>query len=95
MVDDVGTGLTRALYATFIAALPEGRFSYPLVAHSDPRGSFSEMLKTRASGQFSYFTAHPGITRGGHYHHSKIEKFLIVQGAGAVPLPPYRDGRHP
>lgn len=80
MVDDVGTGLTRALYATFIAALPEGRFSYPLVAHSDPRGSFSEMLKTRASGQFSYFTAHPGITRGGHYHHSKTEKFLIVQG---------------
>ena len=38
------------------------------------------MLKTRDSGQFSYFTAHPGVTRGGHYHHTKTEKFLIVHG---------------
>ena len=79
-VADVGVGLTRALYATFVAALPEDVFAYPLVAHSDPRGSFSEMLKTRDSGQFSYFTAHPGVTRGGHYHHTKTEKFLIVHG---------------
>ncbi len=77
----VGTGLIRALYATYVAALPEQAFSYPLAAHTDPRGSFSEMLKTGDSGQFSYFTAHPGVTRGGHYHHSKVEKFLIVQGS--------------
>ena len=38
------------------------------------------MLKTEDSGQFSYFTAHPGITRGGHYHHSKTEKFLVIKG---------------
>ena len=38
------------------------------------------MLKTREAGQFSYFTAHPGVTRGGHYHHTKTEKFLIVHG---------------
>ena len=44
------------------------------------RGRFVEMLRTPDSGQFSYFTAHPGITRGGHYHHSKTEKFLVVQG---------------
>jgi UDP-2-acetamido-2,6-beta-L-arabino-hexul-4-ose reductase len=41
---------------------------------------FVEMLKTRDSGQFSYFTAHPGVTRGGHYHHAKTEKFLVIQG---------------
>ena len=41
---------------------------------------FSEMLKTKDSGQFSFFTAGPGVTRGGHYHHSKTEKFLVVQG---------------
>ena len=64
----------------YVAALPESEFAYPLVAHTDPRGSFSEMLKTRESGQFSYFTAHPGVTRGGHYHHTKTEKFLIVAG---------------
>jgi UDP-2-acetamido-2,6-beta-L-arabino-hexul-4-ose reductase len=38
------------------------------------------MLKTPDSGQFSYFTAHPGITRGGHYHHTKTEKFLVIKG---------------
>ena len=38
------------------------------------------MLKTKDSGQFSFFTAHPGITRGGHYHHSKTEKFLVIKG---------------
>jgi len=80
LIESVGVGLIRALYATFVAALPPEAFSYPLVAHTDPRGSFSEMLKTRTSGQFSYFTAHPGVTRGGHYHHSKTEKFLVVEG---------------
>jgi UDP-2-acetamido-2,6-beta-L-arabino-hexul-4-ose reductase len=39
------------------------------------------MLKTPDSGQFSYFTAHPGITRGGHYHHTKTEKFLVIKGS--------------
>ena len=38
------------------------------------------MLKTTDSGQFSFFTAHPGITRGGHYHHTKNEKFLVLKG---------------
>jgi UDP-2-acetamido-2,6-beta-L-arabino-hexul-4-ose reductase len=38
------------------------------------------MLKTPDSGQFSYFTAKPGITRGEHYHHTKVEQFLVIQG---------------
>lgn len=80
MIDAVGTGLTRALYATYVAALPASEFSYEIVSHRDPRGAFSEMLKTRSAGQFSYFNAHPGVTRGGHYHHTKTEKFLIVYG---------------
>ena len=41
---------------------------------------FAEILKTKDSGQFSFFTAGSGITRGGHYHHSKTEKFLVVKG---------------
>lgn len=76
----VGEGLTRALYATFISHLPPDEFSYPVPAHSDGRGVFVEMLKTRDSGQFSYFTAHPGATRGSHYHHTKTEKFLVMKG---------------
>ena len=81
VTDAVGCGLTRALYATYVSFLPSNRFTYTVPMHSDPRGVFVEMLKTRDSGQFSYFTAHPGVTRGGHYHHSKTEKFLVIKGS--------------
>jgi UDP-2-acetamido-2,6-beta-L-arabino-hexul-4-ose reductase len=76
----VGTGLVRSLYATYLTYLPNERFAYDVPVHGDPRGVFVEMLKTPDSGQFSYFTAHPGITRGGHYHHTKTEKFLVIKG---------------
>jgi UDP-2-acetamido-2,6-beta-L-arabino-hexul-4-ose reductase len=77
----VGSGLTRALYATYVSHLPPQDFVYDIPRHSDQRGVFVEMLKTIDSGQFSYFTAHPGVTRGGHYHHSKTEKFLVIRGS--------------
>lgn len=77
----VGTGLVRALYATYVSYLLPGKFAYDLPKHGDERGIFVEMLKTPDSGQFSFFTAHPGITRGGHYHHTKTEKFLVIKGA--------------
>jgi UDP-2-acetamido-2,6-beta-L-arabino-hexul-4-ose reductase len=80
LVDAVGVGLVRALYATYISYLEPEKFAYPLIKHEDKRGWFSEFVKTEGAGQVSVFTAHPGITRGGHYHHSKTEKFLIVQG---------------
>ncbi|MEK9802021.1 MAG: capsular polysaccharide biosynthesis protein CapF [Curvibacter sp.] len=80
MTDRVGTGLVRALYATYVSYLPVEAFAYEVPQHADPRGVFVEMLKTPDCGQFSYFTAHPGVTRGGHYHHSKTEKFLVIRG---------------
>jgi len=80
MSERVGTGLVRALYATYVSYLPVEAFSYTVPLYGDPRGVFAEMLKTPDCGQFSYFTAHPGITRGGHYHHSKTEKFLVIKG---------------
>lgn len=76
----VGAGLTRALYATYVSYLQPKDFIYEVPKHGDSRGTFVEMLKTVDSGQFSFFTAHPGVTRGGHYHHSKIEKFLVIKG---------------
>ena len=82
MSERVGTGLVRALYATYVSYLPNERFAYEVQQYEDPRGVFVEMLKTHDSGQFSYFTAHPGITRGGHYHHTKTEKFLVIKGTG-------------
>jgi UDP-2-acetamido-2,6-beta-L-arabino-hexul-4-ose reductase len=76
----VGAGLERALHATYLSYLKPAQFDYALTRHTDPRGTFAEMLRTPDAGQFSYFTAHPGITRGGHYHHTKTEKFLVLNG---------------
>jgi UDP-2-acetamido-2,6-beta-L-arabino-hexul-4-ose reductase len=80
MSERVGMGLVRALYATYVSYLPKERFAYDLPVNGDPRGVFVEMLKTPDSGQFSYFTLRPGFTRGGHYHHTKTEKFLVTKG---------------
>ncbi|MDF1645935.1 MAG: NAD-dependent epimerase/dehydratase family protein [Legionellaceae bacterium] len=80
ITEQVGSGLTRKLYSTYVSYLPVEKFNYYLQTHADPRGRFVEMLKTKDSGQFSFFTAGPGITRGGHYHHTKTEKFLVVKG---------------
>ena len=80
ITENVGAGLIRALYSTYVSYLPPESFTYTVPQHGDERGVFVEMLKTRNAGQFSFFTAHPGITRGGHYHHSKTEKFLVIKG---------------
>ena len=80
VLERVGTGLTRALYATYVSYLPKERFTYSIPVHGDKRGIFVEMLKTKDSGQFSFFTAHPGVTRGRHYHNTKSEKFLVIKG---------------
>lgn len=80
VTDRVGDGFVRALYSTYLSYLPPELFTYEVPKYGDPRGVFVEMLKTPDCGQFSFFTAHPGITRGGHYHHTKTEKFLVIKG---------------
>jgi UDP-2-acetamido-2,6-beta-L-arabino-hexul-4-ose reductase len=80
ITERVGAGLVRALYSTYVSYLPTNSFVYPVPLYGDARGVFVEMLKTPDCGQFSYFTAYPGVTRGGHYHHSKTEKFLVIKG---------------
>jgi UDP-2-acetamido-2,6-beta-L-arabino-hexul-4-ose reductase len=80
ITEPVGTGLVRSLYSTYVSYLPTNCFNYSVQQHEDERGMFVEMLKTPNAGQFSFFTAYPGVTRGGHFHHSKTEKFLVIKG---------------
>ncbi|MGF1691947.1 UDP-2-acetamido-2,6-beta-L-arabino-hexul-4-ose reductase [Photobacterium kagoshimensis] len=80
ITENVGSGFARALYSTYLSYFTPSQFSYHVPSYGDERGVFCEMLKTKDAGQFSFFTAHPGITRGGHYHHTKNEKFLVIKG---------------
>lgn len=83
-VPDQGDPFSKKLYATYLSYLPEDAFSYPLTTHSDHRGSFTEILRTAANGQFSVNISKPGITKGNHWHHTKNEKFLVVSGQGVI-----------
>ena len=79
-VGTVGKGFDRALYATYLSYLTPPKFVNSLDVHSDERGTFSELLKTEESGQMSFFTVNPGQVRGGHYHHTKNERFVVLKG---------------
>lgn len=80
ITEKVGGGLVGKLYSTYLSYISPENFAYSIPSYGDSRGMFAEMLKTKNSGQMSFFTAKPGVTRGGHYHHSKTEKFLVVRG---------------
>jgi len=79
-IENVGYGIDKALYATYISHLPKDDFTYTLNGNKDDRGIFVEFLKNKMVGQFSFLSSKPGVTRGNHFHHTKIEKFLVIKG---------------
>jgi UDP-2-acetamido-2,6-beta-L-arabino-hexul-4-ose reductase len=76
----------RALYATYLSYLDGEDFAYPLQVRADNRGELAEMMKSRTFGQIFVSRTKPGIVRGNHYHHTKTEKFLVLQGDAAIRL---------
>ncbi|MEV5029135.1 NAD-dependent epimerase/dehydratase family protein [Paenibacillus sp. LPE1-1-1.1] len=74
----------RALYGTFLSYLEEDNFSYRLKKYEDNRGWLSEFIKSDSMGQIFISKTKPGITRGNHWHHTKVEKFLVIQGEAVI-----------
>ena len=74
----------KKLYSTYLSYLPDEKVAFPLKMNEDPRGSFTELLKTADHGQFSVNISKPGITKGQHWHHSKWEFFMVVSGHGLI-----------
>lgn len=92
MVPDMTEGgFEKKLYSTYLSYLPKDKFSYPLITHTDDRGSFTEILKSADRGQVSVNISKPGITKGNHWHHTKNEKFLVVSGEGLIRFRKYGD----
>ncbi|WP_291270424.1 NAD-dependent epimerase/dehydratase family protein [Geothrix sp.] len=59
-------------------------YPMPLRLHTDTRGGLFEAVKTQHGGQAFLSSTHPGITRGRHYHHRKVERFLVVSGEAEI-----------
>ena len=60
--------------------------AYGLEQKTDARGSLAEFLKSPHAGQVFVSRTKPGVTRGNHYHHSKTEKFLVLEGSALIRL---------
>ena len=74
----------KKLYSTYLSYLPKEKAIFPLKMNVDPRGSFTELLRTEKCGQVSINISKPGITKGQHWHHTKWEFFMVVAGKGMI-----------
>ena len=74
----------KKLYSLYLTYLPTAAFKYPLKMNTDHRGSFTTVMKTLDSGQFSVNISKPGITKGQHWHNSKWELFIVVAGRARI-----------
>lgn len=92
ILPDLSDPFIRALYATYISFLPSDAFSYPLTAKSDARGELAELVKSHSSGQFFISRTRPGITRGDHYHDTKVERFIVLEGEASIRFRPVLGG---
>jgi UDP-2-acetamido-2,6-beta-L-arabino-hexul-4-ose reductase len=80
------TPFELALFNTFRCYIPEEKYPFFFKLNTDQRGTFVEVARTGSSGQFSYSTTKPGITRGNHFHTRKAERFAVIQGKARISL---------
>lgn len=83
-IPDFSNPLVGKLYGTYLSYLPEDHFSYGLDKKFDHRGCLAEFAKSPAFGQIFVSRTAPGVTRGNHYHHTKAEKFLVLEGEAMI-----------
>ncbi len=84
LLPDFSDKFVKELYTTYLSYLQTNDFAYTLDIKSDERGSLAELLKSPYIGQVFISRTLPGITRGNHYHHTKTEKFMVVQGKAII-----------
>lgn len=84
IIPNLSDELTKDLYSTYLSYLQDDDFSYQLDKKVDDRGWLAELIKSKEFGQMFVSKTKPGITRGNHYHHTKVEKFIVIQGIADI-----------
>lgn len=92
ILPDMGDPFIRALYSTYLSYLPTDTFAYGLTQRVDQRGELAELLKSPRIGQIFVSRTRPGFTRGNHYHDSKVEKFVVMEGDAVIRFRPILGG---
>lgn len=81
---DFKNAFDRFLYATYTSYLDKKDFGYDLEMKTDERGWLVEFIKSEQAGQIFMSRTKPGFSRGNHWHHTKIEKFLVIDGQAEI-----------
>jgi UDP-2-acetamido-2,6-beta-L-arabino-hexul-4-ose reductase len=84
ILPDLANPLTKYLYTTYVSFYDVQNLAYPVDLKTDDRGWLFELIKSPHAGQVFVSRTRPGITRGNHYHDTKIEKFCVIQGEGVI-----------
>lgn len=83
-VPNTGDEFIKKLYSTYISYVPVEKMTTQAIQNIDNRGSFTELVKTNTAGQISVSFSKPGVVRGNHYHHTKIERFIVIKGHAKI-----------
>ena len=83
---DLSEHFTRALFSTYLSYLEPEDLAFDLDVRADERGDLAELVREPHAGQIFVSRTHPGITRGNHYHDTKVERFMVIEGEGLVRL---------
>lgn len=83
-VPSTGDDFTKKLYSTYLSYVPINDLIVDLSPHKDDRGTFCELVRTKECGQVSVSTTKAGILRGGHYHNTKMERFIVLSGKAKI-----------
>lgn len=86
IIPDLKGDFERFMYSVYLSYIPENELGYGLLMRGDGRGWLSEIIKSKNFGQIFVSKTKPGITRGNHFHHTKVEKFIVIEGEGIVRL---------
>ncbi|GAA4444655.1 NAD-dependent epimerase/dehydratase family protein [Ravibacter arvi] len=86
-IPDLKSTFEINLFNTFRSFIDHNDF-FPVkfTQHTDPRGSFVEVIRLGIGGQVSFSTTVPGVTRGNHFHTRKIERFAVIKGKALIQL---------
>ena len=86
LLPDFSNKLEKYLYSTFLAYYDKADMAYQAEKKEDQRGYLFELIKTKSAGQIFVSRTLPGITRGNHYHDTKVEKFCVLEGSAVIKL---------
>lgn len=84
LIPNLNNKLKLNLYSVYVHFKPQEKIINEKISHLDDRGSFTEIFKFDNYGQISLNVSEVGITKGNHWHMSKIEKFVVISGKGII-----------